>query len=141
MTFHGNRAGSSSRARSTKGRARTGASASGRVGAYPGGGSLRTFSAAGGETAMEIGGADAMAIGGGAAAMVIGGGEIYAQAMPLADRLYISHVALAPEGDTLFPPIDPSVWEVVDAPEVPLTGRDSAAFSVRVYARRTGLFR
>lgn len=73
--------------------------------------------------------------------MVIGGGEIYAQAMPLADRLYISHVALAPEGDTLFPPIDPSVWEVVDEPEVPLTGRDSAAFSVRVYARRTGLFR
>lgn len=73
--------------------------------------------------------------------MVIGGGEIYAQAMPFADRLYISHVALSPEGDTFFPPIDPSVWEVVEEPEVPLTGRDSAAFSVRVYTRRTRLFR
>src|SRR5690349_15195678 len=30
--------------------------------------------------------------------MVIGGGEIYAQAMPLAARLYISHVDLEPEG-------------------------------------------
>lgn len=73
--------------------------------------------------------------------MVIGGGEIYAQAMPLADRLYITYVALSPEGDTFFPPIDPSVWEVVEEPEVPLTGRDDAAFSVRVYARRTSLFR
>lgn len=73
--------------------------------------------------------------------MVIGGGEIYAQAMALADKLYISHVALAPEGDTFFPPIDPSLWEVVGEPEVPLTGRDGAAFSVRVYARRTRLLR
>lgn len=73
--------------------------------------------------------------------MVIGGGEIYAQAMPVADKLYISHVALAPEGDTFFPPIDPCVWKVVDEPEVPLTGRDGAAFSVRVYARHTSLFR
>lgn len=74
-------------------------------------------------------------------AMVIGGGEIYAQAMPLADRLYISHVELSPGGDTFFPPIDPSVWEVLDEPQVPLTGRDSASFSVRVYTRRTSLFR
>ncbi|MGN6101192.1 MAG: dihydrofolate reductase, partial [Devosia sp.] len=40
------------------------------------------------------------------AAMVIGGGQIYAEAMPLANRLVISHVALAPQGDVLFPPID-----------------------------------
>ena len=68
--------------------------------------------------------------------MVIGGGEIYAQAMPLADRLYISHVELAPEGDILFPPIDPAVWQVVEEPEVTPTERDDAAFRVRVYERR-----
>jgi dihydrofolate reductase len=68
--------------------------------------------------------------------MVIGGGEIYAQAMPLADRLYISHVDLAPEGDTVFPPIDPALWEVAEEPEVPPSDKDDASFRVKVYARR-----
>ncbi|RYG16567.1 dihydrofolate reductase, partial [bacterium] len=35
--------------------------------------------------------------------MVIGGGDIYAQAMGKADRLYISHVELSPNGDVRFP--------------------------------------
>jgi len=68
--------------------------------------------------------------------MVIGGGDIYAQAMPLADRLYISHIDLAPEGDVLFPAIDPAVWRVVDEPEVAVSDKDSASFRVRVYERR-----
>lgn len=68
--------------------------------------------------------------------MVIGGGDIYAQAMPLADRLYISHVELAPQGDVLFPPIDPAIWHVVEEPEVTPSDRDDAAFRVRVYERR-----
>ena len=38
---------------------------------------------------------------------VIGGGEIYAQALPLADRLHVTHVLAAVDGDTHFPPIDP----------------------------------
>ena len=66
-----------------------------------------------------------------------GGGELYRQAMPLADRLYITEVDLAPEGDTVFPAIDPAQWVVVDEPEVPLNGKDSAAFRVKVYERRT----
>jgi dihydrofolate reductase len=78
----------------------------------------------------------------GAGEVMIGGGEtIYRAAMPSADRLYISHVALAPEGDSFFPEIDPMLWEVVEEPEVPLSGRDSAAFRVRVYARREGQVR
>ena len=35
--------------------------------------------------------------------MVIGGAEIYAQAMPLADRLEITQIHASPEGDTRFP--------------------------------------
>ena len=69
--------------------------------------------------------------------VMIGGGEaIYREAMPLADRLYISHVALSPEGDSFFPAIDPNVWQVEDEPDVPLSGRDDAAFRATVYARR-----
>lgn len=68
--------------------------------------------------------------------LVIGGGEIYAQAMPLADRLYISHIDVAPEGDVVFPAIDPDVWDVVEEPEVEFSERDAASFRVRVYERQ-----
>lgn len=83
------------------------------------------------EKAREIASADGVG-----EAMVIGGGDVYAQAMPLAGRLYISHVDLEPQGDVLFPPIDPAVWQVVEEPEVPMSDKDSAAFRVRVYERR-----
>lgn len=42
--------------------------------------------------------------------MIFGGGAVYADAMPYADRLEITHVDLEPDGDTRFPPIDPAVW-------------------------------
>jgi len=68
--------------------------------------------------------------------VIIGGGEIYAQMMDRADRLYVSHIALAPAGDVRFPGIDPAVWRVIDAPETPPDPRDEAAYRVNVYERR-----
>jgi len=68
--------------------------------------------------------------------MVIGGGEIYRQAMPLADRLYISHVALSPKGDVFFPPIDPQYWQLSDTPEVISSEKDAASYKLGVYTRR-----
>lgn len=44
---------------------------------------------------------------------IIGGGEIYRQAMEVADRLYITHVDAEYEGDTCFPDIDPEKWRPV----------------------------
>ena len=41
---------------------------------------------------------------------VIGGGQIYAQAMPLADRLYLTTVMHDYEGDTRFPEWDSAQW-------------------------------
>ncbi len=41
---------------------------------------------------------------------VIGGGQLYAEALPLADRLYITHVMAEPQGDTCFPPIVEAEW-------------------------------
>ncbi|MBT3711045.1 MAG: dihydrofolate reductase [Gammaproteobacteria bacterium] len=46
-------------------------------------------------------------------AMVIGGAEIYRQARPLADRLYLTEVHAEVEGDTYFPEIDLSTWKEV----------------------------
>ena len=69
-------------------------------------------------------------------AMIIGGGEIYAQGIGLADRLYISHVALNPEGNVTFPAIDPDRWTVVEEPEVTPSERDEAVYRIAIYARR-----
>ncbi len=45
---------------------------------------------------------------------IIGGGEIYAQAMPLAVRLYVTVVHHNfPEGDVYFPAIDKNIWREV----------------------------
>ncbi len=44
---------------------------------------------------------------------VIGGGEIYRQALPLADRLCLTEVEADYEGDTLFPEWAPAEWTEV----------------------------
>lgn len=41
---------------------------------------------------------------------IIGGAQIYRQAMPLADRIYLTVIDKPYEGDTSFPEIDYSVW-------------------------------
>lgn len=41
---------------------------------------------------------------------VVGGGQIYAEAMPYAQRLLVTEVDQEPEGDVTFPRIDPAVW-------------------------------
>ncbi len=41
---------------------------------------------------------------------VTGGGQIYRQAMPLADRLYLTEVEHDYEGDTVFPEWDRGEW-------------------------------
>lgn len=68
-------------------------------------------------------------------AMVIGGGEIYRAFMPQAGRLYITHVALEPEGDVSFPPIEPDRWREVSSEEVPAGPNDSAASRFAIYER------
>lgn len=70
--------------------------------------------------------------------MIIGGGEIYALGIAHADRLYLTEVDLAPEGDTRFPVLDPAVWAETDAPGVTPSARDEAIYRIAVYERRTG---
>lgn len=69
---------------------------------------------------------------------VIGGGQIYALAMPLADRLLITHVHAMPDGDTHFPAIDADLWHVVHSQDVPAGEKDSHATSFTVYEKRNG---
>lgn len=41
---------------------------------------------------------------------VIGGAEIFAQFLPIADRIELTEVELEPAGDAYFPELDPADW-------------------------------
>ena len=65
---------------------------------------------------------------------VIGGGETYRKALPLADKLYITHIkAVVEDADTFFPLVDPLLWELESQ-----TPADSGGLelSFAVYRRR-----
>ena len=42
---------------------------------------------------------------------VIGGEQLYRAALPLADRLYLTEVEVAPEADAFFPEVDRALWQ------------------------------
>ena len=45
---------------------------------------------------------------------MIGGGEIYRQALPMADRIHLTEVEANYRGDALFPDLAVSEWRVTD---------------------------
>lgn len=67
---------------------------------------------------------------------VIGGGQIYAQALPLADRLHVTHVLASIDGDTSFPSIDPEMWRIIRSEDTPAGEKDSHPTRHVVYERR-----
>lgn len=69
--------------------------------------------------------------------MIGGGGQIYADMIARADRLYVTHVDATPEGQVRFPHIDPLVWQVVDQPTTEPSPKDSHAYRIAVYERET----
>jgi dihydrofolate reductase len=64
--------------------------------------------------------------------MVIGGAEIYRTALPLANRIYLTRVHAAPDGDTFFPEPDGANWREVVHEALPCGPDDdySATFSI-----------
>ncbi len=46
-------------------------------------------------------------------AMIIGGAEIYRQALPMADHLYLTRVHASVVGDAVFPTLDATQWHEV----------------------------
>ena len=67
---------------------------------------------------------------------VIGGGEVYRQALPLADCMHLTHVECEPEGDTFFPEFNPEFWEMETEQFLPAGKRDSAATRYAIYRRK-----
>ncbi len=68
--------------------------------------------------------------------MVIGGGEIYHAALEVADTIYLTRIEAEPEGDTLFPDIDPKSWELFEETTLEPDPRDQYRASLLIYRRR-----
>jgi dihydrofolate reductase len=86
------------------------------------------------DAALEVAEGDALRRG--AAAIVIGGGaDIYAETIDSAARLEITRVHVRPEGDTMFPPIDPARWRETARDEYPAGPDDEAPFTTLTYER------
>ena len=69
---------------------------------------------------------------------VIGGGEIYRQALPKADHLWVTVMDADFEGDTRFPDIDPTLWEAECLKELEPTEKRPFKVSFLKYHRRSG---
>ena len=69
---------------------------------------------------------------------VMGGGQIYAQALPMADRLVVTHVhTVIEDADTFFPPIDPAVWKVDQRSELFTDEETGYTFEFVEYVRQS----
>ena len=68
--------------------------------------------------------------------ILAGGGELYRALMGFAARLHITEVDLAPQGDAVFPAIDPALWREIARHKPEPDARDAAAFEFVEYARR-----
>lgn len=64
-------------------------------------------------------------------AFIIGGGNIYKQAMSLADEMILSFMKFKADGEVTFPEIKPSDWEVIST-------EDREQFEIRRYVKRNG---
>jgi dihydrofolate reductase len=67
---------------------------------------------------------------------VIGGGEIYAQAFPVADKLYLTLVEYPYEGDTVFPEWDRSQWQLTEEERIPHGEKFECPFTYLTYVRK-----
>ena len=66
---------------------------------------------------------------------VIGGGEIYAQALPFTDRLYLTLVHGNTPADTYFPAWLHGEWNEISSRFHPQDERHAFSFTLKVYER------
>jgi dihydrofolate reductase len=69
-------------------------------------------------------------------AFVIGGADIYAQALPVADRVYLTEVQTEVAADTFFPEFDRSAWTENESYYQPADERNQHAFTFRLLEKK-----
>ncbi|MBF0395009.1 MAG: dihydrofolate reductase, partial [Alphaproteobacteria bacterium] len=79
---------------------------------------------------------DAARAAGAAEAMVIGGARLFAEALPLADRIHLTEIHAQVEGDGVFPPFDRAEWRAVTRERHPAAAGEVADYSFVTLDRR-----
>lgn len=67
---------------------------------------------------------------------IIGGAEIYRQALPLADTIYLTLVHATPEGDAYFPLPEGKEWALVSTELRGADDKNEYSSEFRIYQRR-----
>ncbi len=69
-------------------------------------------------------------------AFVAGGAQVYAAALPLADRMLLTRVAAEVDGDVRFPPYEPGSWVEVERQEHAADHAHAYSFAICRLERR-----
>lgn len=67
---------------------------------------------------------------------IIGGGEIYKQAIKIADFIELTRVHASYEADTFFPEINPDEWQLVEEEYHPKDEKHLVDFTYQTYIRK-----
>jgi dihydrofolate reductase len=67
--------------------------------------------------------------------MIIGGSDVFTETMAVADRLEITRVHAAPDGDVFFPAIDPQHWRETRREHHARGPHDDTDFTILTYER------
>ena len=68
-------------------------------------------------------------------AFIIGGADIFAQAIPMAERLYLTRVHADVDGDVYFPPLNLKSWRQTAAQRHDADAKNEYPYSFEVYER------
>ena len=67
---------------------------------------------------------------------ILGGGEIYKQAISVADKMYITEIQATFEGDTYFPPIEAEHWQEIERQDFDADELNKYAYSFVEYQKK-----
>jgi dihydrofolate reductase len=67
---------------------------------------------------------------------IIGGGEIYKQSMDIADTIYMTRVHATLDGDTFFPVIDETKWQLTSHQDFEADEKHAYAYSFQIWKRK-----
>ncbi|NNK99636.1 MAG: dihydrofolate reductase, partial [Xanthomonadales bacterium] len=93
----------------------------------------RAFDAAGADLAGSL--ADAVELAQADEVMVIGGGQIYAMALPVAQRMILTIIDIEPRADTWFPEWDQQQWSKTKQRHFPVAEDNALAYRIVEFTR------
>lgn len=67
---------------------------------------------------------------------IIGGGEIYKQGIEIADKIYLTRVHAELNGDTFFPVIDESKWQLNSSQDFAADDKHAFAYSFQTWVKK-----